>query len=113
LRGDPRKEYKPKPGFVHHCRIYTNALPAFWLCGHTSGNRSCAHQTQSEKVSAFDFSHGRRFGWRILNHKVVKPVRDPGSVDLLAFGSMVNIPAILVLPINKVAASFHYFAFPS
>ena len=42
--------------------------------------------------------------------KVVKPVRDPGSVNLLAFGSVVNIPTILVLPINKVAASFHYLA---
>jgi hypothetical protein len=63
-------------------------------------------------VSAFDFSHGRRFGWRILDHKVVEPVRDPGSVNLLAFGSVINIPAILVLPINKVAASFHQFAIP-
>jgi hypothetical protein len=61
-------------------------------------------------VSAFDFSHSRRLGWRILDHKVVKPVRDPGSINLLAFGSVVNIPTILVLPVNKVAASFHLFA---
>jgi hypothetical protein len=110
LRGDQRREYKPKPGFVHHCRIYTNAPPAFWLRDRTLGNHSCAHQAQSEKVSAFDFSHRCRFGWRILDHKVVKPVRNPGSVDLLAFGSVVDIPTILVLPINKVAASFHLFA---
>jgi hypothetical protein len=61
-------------------------------------------------VSAFDFSHGRCFGWRILNNKVVEPVGDPGSVDLTAFGSVVNIPTILVLPVNKVAASFHLFS---
>jgi hypothetical protein len=63
-------------------------------------------------VLAFDFSHGRRFGWRILDHKVVKPVRDPGSVDLLALGSVVNIPTILMLPVNKIATSFHLFGLP-
>jgi hypothetical protein len=58
-------------------------------------------------VSAFDFSRSRRFGWRILNYKVVEPIGDPGSVDLLAFRSVVDIPAILMLPVDKVAASFH------
>jgi hypothetical protein len=108
-RGDQRKECKPKPRSVHRCRIDTNGPPAFWLCGRTSGNRSCGHQAQSKDVATFNLGHGCCLCWRILNHKVVKPVRDPGSVDLLAFGSVIDIPTILVLPINKVAASFHLF----
>jgi hypothetical protein len=111
LRGDQRKEYKPRLRSARRCRIDTNDPPAFLLCGRTLGNRSCAHQAQSKDVLAFDFSNSRRLSWRILNHKVVKPVRDPGSVNLLAFGSVVNIPTILVFPINKVAAPFHSFAF--
>jgi hypothetical protein len=61
-------------------------------------------------VAAFNLGRSRRFGWRILDYKVVKPVWNPGSVDLLAFGSVVNIPTILVLPINKITAPFHLIA---
>jgi len=99
-RADRHRLCKPKLGSVRRCHIDTNAQPGAWLVGRTSSNRSCGHQAHSKDVSAFDFSHGRRFGRRILDHKVVKPVGDPGSVYLLAFGSVVNIPTILVLPIN-------------
>ncbi len=64
-------------------------------------------------MSAGDLRLGRSLGWRILDHKVVEPVRDPGSVDRLAFGSVVNIPTILVLPVDQVAASFHLLCLQS
>ena len=61
-------------------------------------------------MSAGDLRLGRRLGWRILDHKVVEPVRNPGSVDRLAFGSVVNIPAILVLPVDQITTSlWHLF----
>jgi hypothetical protein len=58
-------------------------------------------------VPAFDVSNSSRLRWSIFNQKIVKPVGNPNSIHTPTFRTIVNIPTIFMLPINKIAA-FHY-----